>query len=124
MTVITKARLTATVPEPEEMPANPAKNATPVTYEYHAHAGFPCLANRRPTSTHAVISARNPTPPHTRCRPPCQVIGSGAPAGAPIGNPFIGSATNTPAPIIPVPNVPTSRAVHFEPIARRNPTAA
>ncbi len=49
--------------------------------------------------------AMNPT----SCRMPCQLIRSGAPAGAPGGKPAPASVTKIPATISPIPKPPTSR---------------
>ena len=83
-------------------------------------------ANRRASTTASAIVATKTARKPTSCTIPCRLMRSGAPAGAPTGNPAPASVTNTPAVTSPAPITASSRGAQIRPrpdvSRRRRPT--
>ena len=86
---------------PVAIPANAAKNSTPVTSEKMAQLSWCSPRNCQASTRQAVIRPRKPIPPKTICSVPCQLGVTVGPGGVPTGKPSAGSATKKPAPTRP-----------------------
>jgi hypothetical protein len=84
MTAPVKAKTPALLAAPPvAIPANAAKNSTPVTSEKIAQLSWRSPRNCQASTRQAVIRPRKPTPPKTICSVPCQLGGDrGAGRGA------------------------------------------